>query len=49
MCQKCEEDCGLWVLIEIIQKKNPENMKKNCGSRLGVTFPLKLSWIGCAI
>ena len=32
MCQKCEGDCGLWVLIEIIQKKCPENMKKIVGA-----------------
>ena len=28
MCQKRGGDCGLWVLIEIIQKKCHENMKK---------------------
>ena len=28
MGQKCEGNCGLWVLIEIIQKKYPENMQK---------------------
>ena len=37
MCQKCGGDCGLWVLHEIILKTYPENLKKNCGSRLGVT------------
>ena len=31
MHQKCGGDCGLWVLIEIIQKKYPENMKKIVG------------------
>ena len=28
MCQKCEGDCGLWILNEMILKKYPENMKK---------------------
>ena len=28
MGQKCEGNCGLWVLNEIIFKKYPENMKK---------------------
>ena len=37
MGQKCEGNCGLWVLNEIIKKKYPENLKKNRGSRLGVT------------
>ena len=32
MCQKCGGNCGLWVLIEIIQKKCPENMKKIVGA-----------------
>jgi hypothetical protein len=32
MCQKCGGYCGLWVLIEIIQKKCPENMKKIVGA-----------------
>ena len=32
MCQKCEGDCGLWVLIEILQKKYPENAKKIMGA-----------------
>ena len=34
MGQKCEGNCGLWVLNEKIKKKYPE---KNRGSRLGVT------------
>ena len=28
MSQKCEGNCGLWVLNEIIKKKYPENLKK---------------------
>jgi hypothetical protein len=36
MCQKCEGDCGLWVLNEIILKEYAESLKKNRGSRLGV-------------
>jgi hypothetical protein len=32
MCKKCGGDCGLWVLIEIIQKKFHQNMKKNVGA-----------------
>ena len=32
MCQKCESNCGLWVLTEIIQKIFPENMKKIVGA-----------------
>ena len=39
MGQKCEGDCGLWVLIEIIKKKYPENMKKNHGSCFGSYLP----------
>ena len=27
MCQKCEGNCGLWVLNEIFLKKYPENLK----------------------
>ena len=26
--QKCEDNCGLWVLNEIIKKIYPENLKK---------------------
>ena len=37
MSQKCEGNFGLWVLNEIIQKIYPENLKKKCGSPLGVT------------
>ena len=32
--KKCEGNCGLWVLNEMIKEKYPENLKK---SRLGVT------------
>ena len=35
--QKCAGISGLWALNEINQKKNPESMKKNRGSRLEVT------------
>ena len=28
MGQKCESNCGLWVVNEIIEKINPENLKK---------------------
>ena len=31
MSQKCEGNCGLWVLDEIIKKKYPENLKKIVG------------------
>ena len=37
MCQKCGRKSGLWVLHEIVNKTYAENMKKNCGCRLGVT------------
>ena len=37
MSQKCEGNCGLWVLNEILKKTHPENLKKNRGCRLGVT------------
>ena len=37
MGQKCEGDCGLWVLDEIIKKTYPENLKKKCGCRLEIT------------
>ena len=37
MGQKCEGNCGLWVLNEILKKTNPENLKKNRGCRLGDT------------
>ena len=32
MCQKCEGDCGLWVVNEIIKKMYPENLKKIVGA-----------------
>ena len=28
MGPKCEGNCGLWVLNEILKKKHPENLKK---------------------
>ena len=36
MGQKCEGNCGLWVLNEIVKHKYSENLKKR-GSHLGVT------------
>ena len=32
MGQKCEGNCGLWVLNEIIEKIYPENLKKIVGA-----------------
>ena len=32
MGQKCEGNCGLWVLNEILKKSNPENLKKIVGA-----------------
>ena len=32
MGQKCEGNCGLWVLNEIIKKIYPENLKKIVGA-----------------
>ena len=32
MGQKCEGNCGLWVLNEIIKKKYSENLKKIVGA-----------------
>ena len=32
MGQKCEVNCGLWVLNEIIKKTYPENLKKIVGA-----------------
>jgi hypothetical protein len=32
MGQKCEGNCGLWVLNEIIKTKYPENLKKLAGA-----------------
>ena len=29
MGQKCEGNCGLWVLNEMIKKTDPENLKKS--------------------
>jgi hypothetical protein len=58
MGQKCEGDCGLWVLNKIIKKIYPENLKKIVGALWELPakqhsqsspFPLKLGWIGCTI
>ena len=32
MGQKCEGNCGLWVLNEILKKAYPENLKKIVGA-----------------
>ena len=32
MGQKCEGNCGFWVLNEIIKKMFPENLKKIVGA-----------------
>ena len=32
MGQKCEGNCGLWVLNEIVKKIYPENLKKIVGA-----------------
>ena len=32
MGQKCEGNCGLWVLNEMIKKMYPENLKKIVGA-----------------
>ena len=32
MCQKCEGNCGLWVLNEILKKTHPESLKKFVGA-----------------
>ena len=32
MGHKCEGDCGLWVLNEILKKTYPENLKKIVGA-----------------
>ena len=34
MGQKCEGDCGLWCLNEMIKKIYPENLKKIMGAVL---------------
>ena len=31
MGQKCEGNCALWVLNEIVKRVYPENLKKNHG------------------
>ena len=30
--QKCEGNCGLWVLNEMLKERNPENLKKIVGA-----------------
>ena len=40
MGQKCEGNCRLWVLNEMVKKIYPENLKKNRGCPLGVTIPI---------
>ena len=45
MGQKCEGNCGLWVLNEIIEKKKSWKFEKNHGRRLGVTS----NWAGLAV
>ena len=32
MSQKCEGNCGLWVLNEILKKTYPGNLKKIVGA-----------------
>ena len=32
MGQKCEGNCGLWVLNEILKKSYPESLKKIVGA-----------------
>ena len=32
--KKCEGNCGLWVLNEIIKRMSPENLKKIMGAYL---------------
>ena len=32
MGQKCEGNCGLWVLNETLKKTYPENLKKILGA-----------------
>ena len=32
MGHKCEGNCGLWVLNEILKKTYPENLKKIVGA-----------------
>ena len=32
MGQKCEHNCGLWVINEIIKKIYPENLRKIVGA-----------------
>ena len=43
--QKCEGNCDLWILNEIIKRINPESLKKKYGWRLGVTTQIGLDWL----
>ena len=36
MAQKCEGNCGLWILNEMIKKIYPENLKKVVGAVWGL-------------
>ena len=36
MAQKCEGNCGLWFLNEILKKTYPENLKKIVGAILEI-------------
>ena len=58
MGQKCEGNCGLWVLDEIIKDVYPENLKQIVGAvwelpakkhSQSSPLPPNLGWIGCAI
>ena len=51
MCQKWEDDCGLWVLNEIIFKKYAKRLKKIVGAvrELPAKTWVEMGWIGCAI
>ena len=45
MRQKCEGNCGLWVLNEMIKEIYPEHLKKNRGCLLNSTAnPAQFEW-----
>ena len=46
MGKKCEGNCGLWVLNEILKKTYPENLKKIVGA---VWELLEWKWPGLAV